>query len=48
MTANQRPGEILTDQWGARDDVTQIRDVGVAEEAQAANWEHLTPGVTDQ
>ena len=48
MTANQRPGEILTDQWGARDDVTQIGDVGVAEEAQAANWEHLTPGDTDQ
>ena len=48
MTPNQRPGEILTDQWGARDDVTQIRDVGVAEEAQAANWEHLTPGDTDQ
>ena len=28
---------------GAGHDVTQIGDVGVAEEAEAANWEDMTP-----
>ena len=43
MKTNQRLGAILTDQWGAGHDVTQMGDVGVAEEAEAANWEDMTP-----
>ena len=43
MTTNQRLGAILNDQWGAGYDVTQMGDVGVAEEAEAANWEDMTP-----
>ena len=43
MKTNQRLGAILNDQWGAGHDVTQMGDVGVAEEAEAANWEDMTP-----